>query len=120
MKRVVLYAFDFEPITILEIHDDVWNCLDRYGIVRLDVPVGPSAVPVSENVSQMAFKFKCVTIRAERIRRNHDETLMLFTHDESSALLLQAAFLPGQVSAIQAMQSNAFAHGFLHALRALK
>lgn len=120
MKRVVLYTFDFEPITILEIHDDVWNCLDHYGIVKLDVPCNTVLKPVTEVVSKLALQFKTVTIKAERIRYNHEETLMLFTRDESSALMLQAAFLPGQVGAMQAMQSNAFAYGFLHALRSLK
>ena len=44
---------------------------------------------------------------------------MLFTHDEETALQMKAAFLPGQLGAIQGMQRNAFAQGFLTALRKL-
>lgn len=61
--------------------------------------------------------FKLVSIRGERIRRFEHETLMLFTEDEETALLLRAEFLPGQRATLQDKERRAFAKGFLKALQ---
>lgn len=57
-----------------------------------------------------------VVITAERLVRNGHETLMLFTGDEESALLLKADFLPGQRAAVQGLQRRSFAAGVLATL----
>lgn len=109
--RAVLYAYDLEPITIIEVPHGAMYYLRKHGIVRLHVPSNLTA-PVD-------CEFKVVTIRAEKFVFGDQETLMLFTHDEETALQMKATFLPGQLGAIQDLQRNAFAYGFLTALRKL-
>lgn len=116
MKRVVLYATDFEPITVINLQDWAWQYLHRYGSVKVEVFDEPVTSfryePPTNTVS-------IVHIIAEKLVRGNQETLMLFTYDEVSALKLKAAFLPGQRSAINDMKANAFAHGFMSAMQKL-
>lgn len=115
--RAVLYAYDLEPITIIEVPLNAVEYLKKHGIVRIHVPTIPNVtIPLSEPVQT---EFKMVTIRAERLVVHDMESMMLFTHDEETALQMKATFLPGQLGAIQDMQRNAFAYGFLTALRKL-
>lgn len=112
--RAVLYAYDLEPITIIDVPHGAMDYLRKHGIVRIHVPTFPKAsFPLS---SPIQTEFKHVTIRAEKFVFGDQETMMLFTHDEETALQMKAAFLPGQLGAIQDMQRNAFAYGFLTAL----
>ncbi len=109
--RAVLYAYDLEPITIIDIPLRAIDHLRKHSVVRIHVPSNLAA-PVD-------CEFKVVTIRAEKFVFGDQETLMLFTHDEETALQMKATFLPGQLGAIQDLQRNAFAYGFLTALRKL-
>lgn len=68
--------------------------------------------PTPENVHVLV----CKICGAQRLRFRDMESLMLFTHDEETALQLKSAFLPGQLGAVQDLQQNAFAYGFLTAL----
>lgn len=102
--RVVLYAYDFEPITILEL--DAWSVarLRETKTVRLICPPNwdvKSILDFDPTAPIRAIHFKSVLIRAEPLRRMNsrghiEETMMLFTDDEESALLLKSVFLPGQ------------------------
>ena len=115
--RAVLYAYDLEPITIIDVPHGAVDYLRKHGIVRIHVPTCPrTTFPLS---AQIQTEFKLVTIRAERFVFRDQETMMLFTHDEETALQMKSTFLPGQLGAIQDLQRNAFAHGFLTALRKL-
>jgi hypothetical protein len=116
MKRVVLYADDMEPITVLELEDRVMHYLSEVGSVKLAVLSPPQFLHHTSAVSEIE-RPRIVRIVAEKIRRHGNEHFMLFTHDEESALLLKAAFLPGQRSALQDEQRTAFASGFLNALQ---
>lgn len=116
MKRVVLYATDFEPITVINLQDWAWQYLHRYGSVNIEVSHEPQCTPFN---GIHDFTVSCIHIKAEKLIRGNYETLMLFTHDEVSALKLKAAFLPGQRSAIDDMKANAFAHGFMSAMQKL-
>lgn len=117
MKRVVLYATDFEPITVIELQDWAWQYLYRYGCVNLEVMDESFSLYCYSDPP--AYTVSKVHIIAEKLVRGSVETLMLFTNDEASALKLKAAFLPGQQSAINAMKSNAFACGFMSAMQKL-
>ena len=116
--RAVLYSYDLEPITIIDAPLRAIDHLRKHGIVRIDVPTYQRVIP-SNLAAPVDCEFKVVTIRSEKFVFGDQETLMLFTHDEETALQMKATFLPGQLGAIQDLQRNAFAYGFLTALRKL-
>lgn len=118
MTRVVLHSsVDFEPITILDLGPEIYKYLSRNKEIMLPVYehpryrwVGP-AEPAPE-------RYHSVRIRAEKIRMMEGkEFLMLLTHDEESALLLRAVFLPGQQHQLNEARREAFARGMLAAIR---
>lgn len=108
--RAVLYTHDFEPITVVELPKCAKEYLEREGQVTLSVitPPKPSFEPMDRPRS--------VRITADMLVRRGQRHLMLFTDDEEAALLLQAAFLPGQRRAIAEERAQAFARGFMKAL----
>lgn len=116
--RTVLYTYDLEPITVLELSAAAKQHLERYGQVILPVPEEPrlnwvcADHPATLNIRQVA-------IYAERFVRNGKESFLLFTRDDENALLLKAAFLPGQQKHVQDERAEAFAKGFLKAVRAI-
>lgn len=111
--RAVLYSHDMEPITVLQLTDTAYNYLTFYGQVTLAVmePVQPFVRDAPPTQS-----FRKVHITAELLRKGDKKHLMLFTHDEESAMLLQSAFLPGQQRVVQEREAAAFGRGFLFAL----
>lgn len=119
MMRAVLYTYDLQPITVIDVTRDALAYIEEHQRVALAV-VPPlrfdarGAFPPSED-----HRCYTVTITAERIRRGHHEAWMLFTHDEEHALVLRAAFLPGQVGAVRERERGAFAQGFVRALNLL-
>ena len=116
--RAVLYAYDLEPITVLELTPMAWNFLVERGVVRLAVPETPQMVP-SRGAFPNSFEIRTVTIHAETFVRGHQRSLMLFTHDEELALLLKSALLPGQRKEAFDEQRAAWARGFMAALDSL-
>lgn len=118
--RAVLYATDLEPITVLSLEPWAIDYLRRWGIVRLHVIPQIAAPPPPLDDAHMEITMQTVTLRAERLRRGRHETMMLFTDDDESALLLKAAFLPGQTRVLRDREAAAFAEGFLHAMTRLR
>lgn len=115
--RAVLYTFDLEPITVLELPAEAMRYLRKEGAVNLQV-IEPLSFGIHLDPST-PVTLKYVRIVAEPLRRREHETLMLFTADEESALLLKAAFLPGQHSAVRERERRAFAKGVLVAFTKL-
>jgi len=115
--RVVLYAQDMEPITVLELHEFAVRHLQQHGIVSLAVLLPPlmSAIAAMEPVDKGLY-CKTVCITSETLILRGEEHMLLFTADEESAMLLESAFLPGQRRGLHEKQREAFAQGFLHAL----
>lgn len=112
--RAVLYADDLEPITVLELPAFVRDHLERHGVVRLPVMepigyVGAPSLPCNDSM-------RVVEVWAERFVRKGQSHLMLFTRNDESALLLRAAFLPGQRREMNDQRAQAFAKGFMDAL----
>jgi hypothetical protein len=121
--RVVLYAHDMEPITILELSEWPYQFLQKHGTVRLAVipPINMSSVSRYGMTPDEPIAYKCwhVEITAEKLHRNGEVHLMLFTHNEEQAMLLKSAFLPGQRAALKEHEREAFAKGFLRAIQTL-
>lgn len=116
--RVVIYATDFEPITVIELTRFAVEYLEAHGRVSLAVQLPASFMPcINEDAPQISFRQ--VDIWAERLRFPNGEHLMLFTRNEEAALQLKSAFLPGQRAALQQSQADAFAKGFFDALQRL-
>lgn len=114
--RVVLYADDMEPITVIDLPAMAEGYLNERGMVRLAVMLPPMLSVLAASQPPMREDLKTVTIYAERFIRHGREHMMLFTRDEESALLLKCAFLPGQQAGLQERERTAFARGFLEAL----
>lgn len=114
--RIVLYdREDFEPITILELpHWRNYKMPDGH-MIRVAVMPEISLAPYP---SAPEFELlKIVSIQFERIVRRDDVTHWLaVTGDTESAMLLRAAFLPGQQATIQRREQEAFAKGFYKGL----
>lgn len=111
--RVVLYANDMEPITVLELPLFVVEHLNRHQ--RVVLPVTEPAATAHAN-SPVIQSPRSAAIVSERFVRHGQEHMLLFTADEESAMLLQSVFLPGQRRALQEAEKSAFASGFLEAL----
>lgn len=119
--KAVIYADDLEPITVIQLEQWAYQFLLENGVVRIAVMPRVPAMLSRANAtpSDLRMNQYIVTISAERIRRGPYEALMLFTRDEESALLLKAAFLPGQYAEVQEREADSFAKGFLHAINAI-
>ncbi len=114
--RVVLYADDMEPITVIDLPTMAERYLSERGMVRLAVRLPPMLSVLAAKQAPRFDDCKTVTIFCERFIRNGHEHMMLFTRDEEGALLLKCAFLPGQQAGIQERERTAFARGLLEAL----
>lgn len=114
--RVVLYADDMEPITVIDLPTMAERYLNEHGMVRLAVQLPPMLSVLAAKQAPSFGDCKTVTIFGERLIRHGREHMMLFTRDEESALLLKCAFLPGQQAGLQEREREAFARGFLKAL----
>mgnify|MGYP000673882632 CR=1 FL=1 len=116
--RAVLYAYDLEPITVIDVPTWAHELMERQRYFSLPVleklPV-PYTIPHPELAETRTLRI--VHITCEKLQRNGWTRWMLFTNDEESGLLLQAAFLPGQVGEVRRKQEQAFAVGFWSALQ---
>lgn len=113
--RVVIYANDFEPITVIELSNFAYDHMVKYGFVRLAVMKPVSFVRPTDNLV-MDDQCWVVELIAERLIRGRHETLMIFTSDEEAALMLKSAFLPGQRASLQDRERDAFVKGFFKAI----
>jgi hypothetical protein len=114
--RVVLFAEDMEPITVLDLPPVAETHLERYGRVLVPVlqPIG--LTPPTEGPTKKDHRV--VEIYSEKFQRNGVRHMMLFTRDEEAAMLLRSALLPGQRRDAQDAARAQFARGFLAGLRA--
>lgn len=117
--RVVLYADDMEPITVIDLPALAEGYLSERGRARLAVMLPPMLSVLAAQQPPAQDGIKTVEIFAERFIRHGREHMMLFTRDEESALLLKCAFLPGQNAGLQEREREAVARGFLKALAAV-
>lgn len=108
-----------ENITVLELSSWAYDFLKERGNVMLAVPQPIKFTPPTE-MDMEPLRLWRVHITAETLHRHGERHMMLFTHNEEEALLLKAAFLPGQRSALREHERDAFAKGFINALGLLR
>jgi len=75
--------------------------------------------PHSASLMTKAVNLKTVEIRAETLYIYGKETMMLFTYDDESALLLKSVFLAGQQKELRAIKDDAVIEGVLLTLHKL-
>lgn len=113
--RTVLYTEDMEPITVLEVGRWAMEMIERHGYVSFAVDEPLNFAVVADDAA--TFKaLKKVTVYGERLIRYGKRHWLLFTRDEENAMLLKAAFLPGQQQLVNEERARQFARGFLSAL----
>jgi len=116
--RAVLYTRDLEPITVIELENYAVDYLLKFGVVKLVVST-PLKLVLCEKETPINEPLKIVSISAEPFYYRSARSVMLFTDDEESALLLKSVFLPGQESTIQQRDRDNFAKGFFKAISTL-
>lgn len=113
--RIVLYdREDFEPITILELPP--WRNYKMPDGHMIRVAVMPEVSLAPHRGAPEFEPLKIVNIQFERIVRREVTHWLAVTGDTESALLLRAAFLPGQQATVQRREQEAFAKGFYKGL----
>ena len=114
--RAVLYTFDFEPITVVELPPAARERLECEGELTLPVleMVPLEFMRQADRINPA--KTKMVRIFVEELRRGSHSHLMLFTPNDENALLLKSAFLPGQRKEVRDERAEAFVQGFMKAL----
>lgn len=114
MTKAVIYNYEFEPITVIELTRVAQSYLEKNGNVTLAIPVELKFTPSYEH--NIIETFPKVTLFAEKLVYRKNEHMMLFVNDEVTALLLPSTFLAGQTKRLNQEKSDAFARGFLKAL----
>lgn len=109
--NAVLYTKDLEPITVVDIPISLWEMLAAGSRIRL-----PVRLPLTLEHLRSPPMMRTVEIFGELFCRRGARSLMLFTNDEESALLLRASFLPGQNREVQSRERQAFVAGIVRAL----
>ena len=112
--NAILFTLDFEPITVIDL--PMWAheiALERQ-YFRMEVMDPPK---LYGDIEVRLIEPKMVTIRAQKfIWIDKSERIIYVTADEEAALLLQSAFLPGQMKDVQEQRKSAFSQGILFAL----
>lgn len=119
MQRIVIYATDLEPITVVELSAGTVDFIKRTGEIRL-VVMPPAATGPGGAAPTLGGNGVIIQLYAEIIRFAQGDIVMLFTRQEEAALRLKAAFLPGQYGAVQRREAEAFRHGVISALQRLR
>lgn len=114
--RAVLYTYDLQPITVLEVPEWARERIERCESFRMYVPERPIR-DYGRVDSPTTAEMRIVRIHTELMRRNGWNHPILFTEDEESALLLRAAFLPGQLGELQKQNQDYFSKGFWSAIQ---
>jgi hypothetical protein len=115
--NVVLYTHELEPITVFSLDPRACERLRQGGTWNIPVFRPLPLAPLRDAALIINQPMPIVRITAQPLRKGEYETLMLFTHDEESALLLRSNLLPGQRNERQREDwLRGFSAGFLHAL----
>lgn len=119
--RVVLYADDMEPITVLQLSEFEAQCLQKRREVVVPVLLSPRfwIRQMACTEEPVAANPQLVHIWAESFVRKGQHHLFLFTRDETAAMMLRSELLPGQRHGVQELERQAYGRGFLRGLTAI-
>lgn len=114
--RTVLYSDeDFEPITVIDVPEWMMKMIRSNEVVRLSIPlILPTGVYNYDPVEPVSFRD--VHIFGERLRRNNQESWLMFTKHDELAMLLKSTYLPGQRGDLAKQRKEAFVEGIVHAI----
>jgi len=100
--NIVLYTYDFEPITVIDLPMWLLEALEREGTIKVAVkrPITPDFI--SKVAVGSVEGPETVTIEAKRLRWSDGDTKLIYvTKDDVLALTLKPEWLPGQVLQVQ-------------------
>ena len=125
MPRVIVMSMDHEPLTVVTISQKVFQqaIKERDPQVRLWVPKSFAKWVAYEDqffnvmeasAKQATYELQIVTLSLTPIYKGSDLIFWYATPDsEELALLLRAAFLPGQVTEVRRREALAFFQGVI-------
>lgn len=110
--RTVIYTEDMLPITVVDIHPDLIRMMQRGDYVKLQTAPPMAMTPPNEPINFQAYvRIEHVSLYMEPLMRNERRSWLCFTRDEESALILQAAFLPGQLGEVRRREEASYWEG---------
>ena len=112
--HAVIYTKELEPITVVWLASWAVKMLRDHSHVAFAV-CPPMSAGLSDFNDFSTMKSWVVRLRGDEIRMNRASTWILTTDDEEVALLLKAAFLPGQQQALRERDRVAMAKGAMSA-----
>jgi hypothetical protein len=117
MKIVIMDEELHEPLTVVEIPHWLAEMAKKGTPIRLSPPTKMD-YSVAVHAADQYSVVSCVTLRFERVCRTNPRTRLAeilfwyaYADDPETALLLRAAYLPGQVGDVQRRESEAFFRG---------
>ena len=111
--RTVIYTEDMLPITVVDIHSDLIRMMQSGRPIMLQAHEPLKFVAPNEPVDwTRKIELKRVMLYMEPLyRKGGHRSWLCFTKDEESALILQAAFLPGQLSEVRRREEASYWEG---------
>lgn len=107
--HATVYTRDLEPITVVWLAPWAVRLLNETG--RIAFAALPSALTAYDPDASPRAERLVVRLRGELIRMGRAHTWLLIADDEDLALMLRAAFLPGQQGAVRERERKAAAEG---------
>lgn len=107
--HATVYTRDLEPITVLWLAPWAVRMLHENGVVAF--AVHPEQKAAYDPDAMPRLESWVVRLRGEKIRLGRAWTWLLIADDEALALMLRAAFLPGQQGAVRERERVARAEG---------
>lgn len=117
--RVVIYEPEnYEPITVIEVPLRYMREIESGARSReLSFPAFPDLTVVMGPTTDLTFNYKIVRLSFEPIYKGRGRLMWLCTaNDPESALLLRAAFLPGQHGEVNRQIQGSFLRGLITAM----
>lgn len=117
-SSAVIYSKDFEPISHVPMNTQMYEYFMKYEIVRfpvqLPITLGP---PKEEAVSTNTLYAE---ISAMRVHSADGIRLILVARDDTTALLMNSTFMPGQTKEINYIKTKSFFQGMIKAMKEKK
>lgn len=113
----IIYSRDYEPISHIPMNDILYDYFMKYEIVKFPVvvPVDPTDIPNTAPVATLTAELTAI-----KVLSNNVLILILVALDDSTALLMNNTFLPGQTKELNYIKTTAFYKGMIKAIREKK